>query len=552
MPSPMLFATYGPMVNRKRCKEENPSSRKYLARERGAIIKKWRGKTPVCVVFPNNYYIGMSNLALHILYATLNNDPNIVCERCFFSEGEEPCSLESGKPLASFDIIFITLSFELDFINIPKLLSTAGIPVLASERKDGGPIVVAGGICVMANPEPVSRFVDLFIVGDVEATISLFMMNYMEIKEDKKRAVISELSSFDWVYNPDRLDVSYFPDGTIEMFTPPGFSVTTEPYKGKNLGTSAIITSETEFADMFLIEGTRGCPSRCPFCLLGNTYSFACDRLENIATDAEDIGIIGGGVSFHPQLIQIIKAIKQVGKHAHLPSLRVDETTTELVGLIQDEVKTLTFGIEAGNERLRKFIGKPLTDDAIYEKLEAILAMKPFNLKLYFMIGLYGEEKKDLEDILSMVKHIHHIMVKTGAPKGYMGSITIHVSPFVPKASTPFQWLPMEEMDMLKEKITWLKKGLAHVGNTFFTHESVKYSVIQGILARGDRRVGDAILRFARGDSFSKVMRESPLNLNFYVHRERNKHELFPWNFIKGKQEKEALWKRLSVLKGSS
>jgi hypothetical protein len=151
-----------------------------------------------------------------------------------------------------------------------------------------------------------------------------------------------------------------------------------------------------------------------------------------------------------------------------------------------------------------------------------------------------------------MVKHIHHIMVKTGAPKGYIGSITVHVSPFVPKAFTPFQWLPMEEMDVLKEKITWLKKGLAHVGNTYFTHESVKYSVIQGILARGDRRVGDAILRFARGDSFSKVMRESPLNLNFYAHRERNKDELFPWDFIKGRQKKEALWKRLSSVKRGS
>jgi len=534
------------MMQHKRREKDNPLFRKYLARERGAIIKKWLGKIPVCVVFANSYYIGMSNLALHILYANLNSDPNVVCERCFFSEGEEPCSLESGKALASFDIIFITLSFELDYINMIKLLSTAGISVLSSERKDGDPIVVAGGICVMANPEPVSRFVDLFIVGDVEATVPLFMKKYMEIKEDKRRAVISELSGFDWVYNPDRLEVSYSPDGTIEMFKPPGFSVTMEPYKGRNLGTSAIITRETEFADMYLVEGTRGCPSRCPFCLLGNTYSFTYDGLENIATDGEDIGIIGGGVSFHPQLIQIIESLKQAGKHAHLPSLRIDEVTTELVGLIQDEVKTLTFGIEAGNERLRKFIGKPLTDDEIYEKLEAILAMKSFNLKLYFMIGLYGEDKKDLEDILTMVRHIHHIMVKTGAPKGYMGSVTVHVSPFVPKASTPFQWLPMEEMGALKEKITWLKKGLAHVGNTYFTHESVKYSAIQGILARGDRRVGDAILRFARGDSFSKVMRESSLNLNFYVHRVRDKDELFPWDFIKGKQKKEALWKRLN------
>lgn len=528
-------------------KSRKPQNKSPLAQERGAITKKWHGKTPVCVVYPNSYRIGMSNLALHILYKTLNSDPDIVCERCFFEEDEESRSVESGKSLESFEIIFVSLSFEIDFVNIPRLLSQAGLSAFASERKDSHPIVIAGGICVMANPEPASRFIDLFILGDVEATVPLFMKRYMEMKGEKKRAIINELSGFDWVYNPGALDVKYSPDGTLETFKPKGFSVTIESYKGKNLGASAIITDKTEFSDMFLVEGTRGCPSRCPFCLLGNTYPFSYDTLESIPSNIEDIGIIGGGVSYHPRLIQIVKGMKLSGKHVHLPSLRVDEVTTDLIDLIQDEVKTLTFGIEAGSERLRRFIGKPLSDDAIYEKLEAILAIKPFNLKLYFMIGLYGEEKKDLEDILDMVKHIHHIMVKMGAPKGFMGSITVHVSPFVPKAFTPFQWLPMEEMDLLKEKITWLKKGLARVGNTYFTHESVKYSYIQGILARGDRRTGDAILRFARGDSFSKAMRESPLNLNFYVLREREKNELFPWDFIKGRQKKEALWKRLSA-----
>ena len=537
------------MINRKRRKEGESFSRELLSKETGAVVKKWHGKTPVCVVFPNSYYIGMSNLALHILYKTLNSDPDIVCERCFFDEKDELRSLESGKPLASFDLIFVTLSFELDFVNILKILNRAGLAVLSSERKDGDPLVIAGGICVMANPEPVSRFFDLFIMGDVESTVPLFVKRYSETKEKKRHATISELNGFDWVYDPNTLDITYSPEGTVETFKPKDFSVTIESYKGKNLGTSAIITSETEFAGLFLVEGTRGCPSRCPFCLLGNTYSFSHDRLEKIPSDVEDIGIIGGGVSFHPRLLDIIRAMKEEGKRVHLPSLRVDEVTTELIELIRDEVKTLTFGIEAGSERLRKFIGKPLSNDEIYEKLEAILAMKPFNLKLYFMIGLYGEEKKDLEDILSMVKHIHHIMVKTGAPKGFMGSITVHVSPFVPKAFTPFQWLPMEEMDVLKEKITWLKKGLANVGNTYFTHESVKYSVVQGILARGDRRVGDAILRFSKEDSFAKVMRESPLNLNFYVHRERNKDEFFPWDFIKGRQKKETLWKRLDALK---
>lgn len=534
------------MMHRKRRREVNPSGGEYLAHEKGTIVKKWHGKTPVCAVYPNSYFTGMSNLAIHILYRTLNSDPGVVCERCFLDD-KETRSLESGRPLSLFKLIFLTLSFELDYVNIPKLLRTSGIPVLASERREKDPIVVAGGICVMANPEPISRFIDLFVLGDIEATVPSFIRRYHEIGKEKRQTLIDELSCFDWVYNPTHLEVSYGLDGTIESFRPEDFSATIELSKNKDLGASVIISEKTEFSGMFLAEGSRGCPSRCLFCLLGNIYPFRCDPLEKIASETRDVGIIGGGVSFHPRLTQIVKDMKKKGRHVHLPSLRVDEVGTDLIKVIHDEVKTLTFGIEAGSERLRRFIGKPIPDSAIYEKLEAILDVKPFNLKLYFMIGLYGEEKTDLEDILTMVKRVHHIMVKTGAPKGRMGSLTVHVSPFVPKAATPFQWLPMAEMDELKEKLAWLKHGVSRVGNTYFTHESIKYSMIQGILARGDRRTGEAILRFAGGGNLSTVLRESPLNLNFFVHRERARKELFPWDFIRGQQKKEGLWRRLKA-----
>ncbi|OPY78144.1 MAG: Radical SAM superfamily protein [Syntrophorhabdus sp. PtaU1.Bin153] len=519
-----------------------------LSSEKGAIVRKWRDRVPVCVVYPNSYYIGMSNLATHILYRTLNSMPEIVCERCFFEEDGEVRSVESGRPLAAFECIFFSLSFELDFANIPKILNRSVLPALSSERRKGHPIMVAGGICVMANPEPVSSFIDLFIMGDIEATVPSFMNRYLEKRGKERDDLIGDLSSFDWVYNPKMLDASYGGDGTIEAFSPHDFSVTIRRYKGKSLGASAIITGNTEFSDMFLLEGTRGCPSRCPFCLLGNTYPFIYDRLSDVGTDARDIGIIGGGVSFHPHLIDIIQELSKMGKHVHLPSLRIDEVPLPVIELIKDEVKTLTFGIEAGSERLRRFVGKPLADNDIYDKMDAILAIKPFNLKLYFMVGLYGEERSDLEGILEMVKHIKHLMVKKGAKRGVVGTITVHVSPFVPKASTPFQWLPMEDTGTLKDRVAWLKKGLAKVDNTYFTHESVKYSFIQGILARGDRRTGDVVLRFSSGQSYSKVMRENPINLNFYTLRYREKNEQFPWDFITGKTRKERLYTILQSL----
>ena len=246
-------------------------------------------------------------------------------------------------------------------------------------------------------------------------------------------------------------------------------------------------------------------------------------------------------------MIETIKELKRQGKVPHLPSLRMDEVPLDVIEQIKDDVKTLTFGVEAGTERLRKSIGKPLTDNEILDKIQAILDIGPFNLKLYFMVGLYGETADDVDSIGELVKHLKHLMLKAAAPRGNIGSITVHASPFVPKAATPFQWLPMDDQASLKEKLTRLKRIFGKVDNTFFTHESVKYSVLQGILARGDRRLKAAIVKLAEGEAPAKVWRESPLNPDFFTLRERGEDEVFPWDFIKGAVGKEMLRKRLGV-----
>ncbi len=174
----------------------------FLSSEKGTIIKKWGGKIPVCVVFPNSYYVGMSNLATHMLYKRLNSMDDVVCERCFLTENGKTLSLESGRPLSSFEIVFFTLSFELDYINIPTMLHTSSVHALASERTEKEPIIVAGGICVMSNPEPIHCFFDLFIMGDIETTMGQFMETYREALGSKRDLVIEKLSAFQWVYNP--------------------------------------------------------------------------------------------------------------------------------------------------------------------------------------------------------------------------------------------------------------------------------------------------------------------------------------------------------------
>lgn len=535
------------MAVRKKQKKIGGGTNSFLSSESGTVIKKWVGKIPVCVVFPNSYHVGMSNLATHMLYKKLNNMNDVVCERCFFRGDENPVSLESHRSLLSFAIIFVTLSFELDYINIPKILLASSIHATASERIEKEPIVVAGGICVMSNPEPVHAFFDLFILGDIETTIDPFMEAYRECHRGKRRDIIENLNTFEWVYDPSQLNIFYRNDGTVNNFIPSDFTAAISRYNGKELGSSVIITDKTEFTNMFLIEGTRGCPSRCPFCLIGNLYDFVCDKIDASVTDVPDIGILGGGVSFYPGIAMIAKRLKENGKNIHLPSMRLDEIPLELIFLMKDEVKTLTFGIEAASEQLRRSIGKPFSNEDIFEKIDAILDIKLFNLKLYFMIGLYGENQNDIEAIPELTKKIRHIMMKKGAKRGFTGSITVHVSPFVPKPFTPFQWLPVDDTESLKQKVGWLRGAFGKIDNTYFTHESVKFSFLQGVFARGDRRVSDIIMRLAEGNSLPQVMRESPVNLNFYALRARGKKELFPWDFIKGNTAREALWKRFQA-----
>jgi len=312
------------------------------------------------------------------------------------------------------------------------------------------------------------------------------------------------------------------------------------------LASSAIISDRTEFSDMFLLEGTRGCPSRCPFCLTGNTNRFLSERREEVPEDVRDVGIIGGGVSFHPDLPGLIRRLRDRGHRVHLPSLRVDEVPLGVIDLIKEDVKTLTFGVEAGTERLRRLLGKPVTDRDLYERIEAIAGLKAFHLKLYFMIGVYSETWADVEGIVALAKHATHLMVKQGAKRGAVGAVTVHASPFVPKAATPFQWLPMAETKELKEKIALLRRGLSKVGNTYFTHESVKHSFLQAVLSRGDRRVQAVVASLAEEDqNLTRIMRESPINLNFYATRPRGKDEIFPWDFIEGLKSKKTLYAML-------
>lgn len=382
------------------------------------------------------------------------------------------------------------------------------------------------------------------VMGDIEATIPSFMERFIAGRDSGRGHIVDKLTALPFVYNPAGLSVRYGGDGRVEGFDPAGFAVTVERHKGEALGMSVMTTPNTEFADMVLVEGTRGCPSRCSFCLLGNLYGFRSEDIDVTVGEASDVGIIGGGVSYHPRITEIVADLSSRGIGVHLPSLRLDEVPLRLIELMKDTVKTLTFGVEAATESLRHLLGKPMTDEEILSRIDGIMALKSFNLKLYFMIGLPGETPGDIDAIPDLVKRIRHTMIKRGAPRGALGGITVHASPFVPKAATPFQWLPMADMAEMKQKVSRLTHAFGKIDNTYFTHDSVKFSFLQAVLARGDRHVSDTVVRLAHGTSLARILRESPVNLNFYALRDRPRDEVFPWDFIEGTIPKGKLRER--------
>lgn len=515
--------------------------------EIGTILKSWKNRIPVCVVYPDSYYTGMSNLATHLLYKTLNDMDWVVCERAFFSSSEEILSVETKKRLKSFEILFFSVSYELHYINVLSILKKSGITLKSRERKEGEPLIVGGGINVIANPEPLSEFFDLFIIGDIEATITEFMDHYLELRTKKRERLLEEISSLRFVYYPGLLSYSYDSSGRISSFNPFDYKVKALFHRGETLSRSCILTGKTEFKNMYLIEGTRGCPSKCPFCLIGNIYDFVFDKeleFPSIPDGVKDVGIVGGGISFHPRLVEIIESLSQKGINVHLPSLRIDMVDCQILGFLRGKLKTITFGIEAGSDSLRYALGKPIGDEEILHKVEEILRIGDFNFKLYFMIGLPGEELSDIEAIVELTKRIRHLILKEKAKKGVVPRLTVHVSPFVPKPVTPFQWVGMEEPKSLEEKMRWLKGKFSRIGNVIFTHESIKYSFVQASLARADRRISEFLLKVSLGENIKKASSESHINLGFYALRKREIDEIMPWDFIDIGLSKENLIKK--------
>ena len=541
-----------------------------LEKEKGAIQKPWGGKITICLLYPNSYHVGMSNLGFQTLYQILNADDDVVCERVFLPEPEDlqeyrntqtPLfSLESQKPLSSFDILAFSISFENDFLNILTLLDLAHIPSESRLRDEKHPWVIAGGVAVFLNPEPISEFFDLFILGEAEEVIEEFLEVCRQTLSDKgkrrKDDFLRNLGGVEGVYVPKFYRVTYAENGKIEAMDPEsGFPRQVKRRWVLKLDQfptqSTLFTPDTEFKEMALVEMNRGCPRGCRFCAACFVYHPFRNRslslLESISKEAllreHRIGLTGAAVSDHPQLLPLCQSILSQQGGISLSSLRVDAVTPSLIQCLRkSEEHTVAIAPEEGSERLRRMLKKGYTEEEILKTIRTLVENGLSQIKCYFLIGLPSEIDEDIEEILFLAKRIRHQILSDQKNQKKRWRLVLSVNPFIPKPATPFQWVPLEEAGELKKKLKMIQRGVQGERGMEMIYDLPKWAYIQALFSKGDRRVGKILMAAHRYQgNWSQALRETNINSDFYVYRKRDLDEIFPWDFIDHGISKEQL-----------
>jgi radical SAM family uncharacterized protein len=544
-----------------------------MAEEKGAVRKDRGGRISVALVFPNLYRVGMSNLGFQVVYALLNRREDVVAERFFLPDIEEmSLVMESGKgllsveslsPLHSFDLVAFSLSFENDYPHILKILRLGKIPLFSEERNGFHPLVMAGGITTFLNPEPLSPFFDLFLLGEAEGMLDLFLDRFRDLKgsrvtrRDILKTLAREVSS---LYVPSLYRCEYNKDGTIRSWQPTEAGLPEKisvPRGSFPVSRSSIIAEDTEFADRILIELGRGCGRSCRFCAAGYVYrpprfhqeAALVPVIDEALEKGEPMGLMSACVSDVPGIEKMTRRIVEKGGRFSVSSLRADSLTPTLVEhLWKVGQRSIAIAPEAGSERLRKVINKHLTRHQITEAVQMVARTGDFTLRLYFLIGLPTETREDVEEILSLVKVIKHHMVKEASTRGRIRQIKLSVNCFIPKPFTPFQWFPMEEVTTLKEKQKWMKKALSKEGGVKVSFDVPKWAYVQSLLSMGDRRVSSILTAVHECDGhWTTAFRSTDLNPDFFVYRPKGLDEVLPWDFIDHGIRKEHLIKEYKL-----
>lgn len=572
-----------------------------LARERGTIFKNPDGKAVrIALVYPNTYYLGMSNLGFQTIYRHLNERDDVVCERAFLPEpssleamsrSRKPLvTLESGLPLGSCDIVAFSVSFENDYPNIVRILELARVPVPAESRTRFDPIVLIGGAITYINPEPLADFADVMVIGDGEEAAYAYIDRYIADQGLDREQHLARTMSLAGMYVPslqtaspgDREGLTVVgadtdagcdastADATADVApaaeavsadveaesTPVGRIAKQQVRDFEDYPAhSAVLTPDTEFGDMLLIEISRGCPRRCRFCAVSYVYpkfralkpdtilDVIRSKNASLARDGREglkaVGLVSSAMCDYPHLDELCAGLEETGLRVGVSSVRVDLIPDSLLRLmLKTGLRTMTIAPEAGSERLRKAINKPISSEEILTGARRILEKGIKHLKVYYMVGLPTETYADIEELIEMTRRLAELQRECGEPGG---RLRLSINPFVPKALTPFQWSPMASPKEVRRKLNRIQKALRGTPGVDVKHESLKSAYFEAILSRGGRELSAFLMETARMDGdWKRAAAELGMDTSRYLGDMAELPSL-PWDFISTEKENHRL-----------
>ena len=524
----------------------------------------------VAIVYPNTYFVGMSNLGLHIIYEEINLRNNSVCERIFLPEKKELeaydktktplMSVETQRPMHQFDVVAFDVTFEMDYFHIPLMLRHGRVPIMGKDRTEFDPIVIAGGPCATFNPEPFADFIDAFIIGEGEGIVSRVLDIIRDGKMEglDRHAILRELANVSGVYVPSLYVPIYSEDGEFKGYHIAEGAPKTIKRHFEMLtsgGETVVATNYTEFGAMYIIEVARGCGRHCRFCMAGYCFRVPRVRPLEILKEGVDraeklgkkVGLMGAAISDYPEVDELVTYIRSKDMRYSCASLRADSLTQAVVdGLADSGQKTITIAPETGSERLRRVINKGISEEHLQNAATLSAKSGIQHMRLYIMIGLPTETDEDIEAIVGLAERTQAHMAEVGCK----GRLTLSINPFIPKPFTPFQWMAMDNQKTVEKKLQYIKKALQKNRRIEVLVESPKEAYIQGILARGDRRLGAVLAACAaeRGSkSFKSEMKAAGLDMDDMNYRERSFDEFLPWSHLDMGMDEgylEMEWKR--------
>lgn len=543
---------------------------RYTGGEWNSVVKDWEStEIRVVISYPDLYEIAMSNLGLAIIYDLLNQQPDVLAERAFSPwvdmeaemrrEGIPLFGLESKRPVRDFDIFGFSLGYELTYSNVLNLLDLAGLPVLAAERGDSLPLVIAGGGCAF-NPEPMAEFIDLFVVGEGEEVVLELVDAFRRWKREGagwKQELLREAARIPGIYVPSFYKVDYQSDGTVASVGP--IVAEAKPLTERRIVdklppalTRPIVPYLQVVHDRAAVEIQRGCHQGCRFCQAGMIYRPVRERTQEEVVKAVDelvrncgydeISLLSLSTSDYAGISNLVNTLSRRHRGGNLilslPSLRLDTFSVALADSFQDGKKSgFTFAPEAGTDSLRRAINKGISEEAILQTIETAWERGWRSIKLYFMVGLPTETISDIEAIVSLVRRIKNIGKRRI-------NIRINASTFVPKPHTPFQWVAQASPEELAARQQVLRAGLKKVG-VHLSWQDPEVGLLEGVLSRGDRRLAgviqsawklgckfDAWSEHYNYEKWQNAFSECGLDPYYYACRERSVDEVLPWAHI--------------------